>query len=234
MTRRHALDMKVLGVVPARAGSKSLHRKNVAPLLGKPLFHYTIEAALSAGLDEVILSTDIHELLTASLPTRVRAVRRPERTAGDDAPMSLVLRHIVDEVIEEDALIVLLQPTSPLRTADHIKCALTRYRRGDATMVMTVTAVDNSVLKCGFVDDGLFRAVRRTEDLFSNRQALPQLYKPNGAVYVFSAEAFRTCGQLPASAIAVVEMSPEDSLDIDTEADLRDCAQRLRAQGRSL
>lgn len=226
-----ATPSRIIGVVPARAGSKGLPGKNLALLSGKPLYGHAIDAGLDAGLDEVVVSTDIPEILSAPARAGMRVVRRPVALAQDDTPMAAVLMDLLTREVSGDAIIVLLQPTSPLRRATHIRETLNRYMLGDASLAMTVVRADNGALKSGLIQDGFLRALRRNEDLFTNRQALPPLYRPNGAVYVFSASSFRTLGGFPAHAIATVEMSADDSADIDTAQDLCDAEAQLRKAG---
>lgn len=223
----------VIGVVPARAGSKGLPGKNLAPFLGAPLYRRAVSVGFEAGLDEIVVTTDIAEILAAPPEPRLRVARRPSALAGDATPMADVLADLLDREIRGAATIVLLQPTSPLRTAAHVQATLARFAEGDASLALTATRTDNGVLKSGLVVDGFLRAVRRNADLFSNRQSLPPLYRPNGAVYAFAADAFRAAAGFPSDAVAVVEMSAEESVDIDTYKDLCDAEARLRKAGRS-
>ena len=113
--------MRTVGLIPARGGSKRLPGKNVRYIAGKPLIYWTIEAALRSGLNEVIVSTedeDIREIVRDS----VRVIDRPAILADDLAPSDAVIKHAL-ECVEADR-VMLLQPTSPLRTTYHINEAL--------------------------------------------------------------------------------------------------------------
>ena len=112
--------MDVLGLIPARGGSKGIPRKNLAPVGGKPLLTWTVEAAQEASeLTRVVVSTDDDEIAAEA---GVEVLRRPAELAADDTPMLDVVRHTVAELSPD--VVVLLQPTSPLRRAEHVERAL--------------------------------------------------------------------------------------------------------------
>src|SRR5690349_6418538 len=116
----------VLGLVPARGGSKGVPRKNLQPLAGKPLLQWTAEAALASRyVDRVILSTEDDEI--AAVGARIGLdvpFRRPDELATDTAHVIDVVSHALDNVTETYDLLLLLEPTSPLRTADDIDACL--------------------------------------------------------------------------------------------------------------
>ena len=107
--------------------------------------------------------------------------------------MAPVLLHTIS-ALSISGPIVLLQCTSPLRAIEDIRAGVDRFESGDVDLVMSVTEADRSVLKYGTVTDGRFRALVDPAHPFMNRQALPPVYKPNGAVYVFDAGWFQRNG----------------------------------------
>jgi N-acylneuraminate cytidylyltransferase len=123
--------------------------------------------------------------------------------------------------------VVLLQATSPLRAAQDVAAALDLYAARDYELVMTVTPADRGVLKWGRIDNGCFVPLSLPQHVFSNRQALPPVVKPNGAVYVFDAQALVARGGFPVDRIGAVEMPSERSHDIDTLADFERCERLL-------
>lgn len=209
--------MTLLALVPVRGGSKGLPGKNVKLLAGKPLYRHAVDQALEAGADEVLITTDIPELLEADHGERVRVLRRPAALAGDEVPMDPVILHALRE--RGEALVVLLQATSPLRRAGDIRAALEVWRKGRFDLVMSVTRTPAGILKYGLAEGDRFVPVARPEFCFMNRQSLPPVYRPNGAVYVFDADWFRANGGLATDRIGLVEMPEERSLDIDTAED---------------
>jgi N-acylneuraminate cytidylyltransferase len=209
-------------IIPLRQGSKALPRKNVLPLAGKPLYRYAVDAALAAGASQVIISTNIAEVLTANLPSKVIAIARPEALCTDTSDMATVLLHLIQTEALQGTL-VLLQATSPLRTSAHIQAGLAMFDSAQTSLVMAVTAAERSVLKWGFLQDGRFMPVSNPDYCFSNRQQLPAMVRPNGALYVFNAAQFLQHGGFDSRHIAALEMSEADSLDIDNASDFAAC-----------
>lgn len=210
---------RLVAIIPARAGSKGLADKNLRLLGGKPLYRHALDQALAAGARDCVLSTDIGELLDADHGAGVRAIARPPALAGDGAPMDPVIAHALEQV-EGAARAVLLQPTSPLRHPDDIRAAVALHATGRFDLVMSVSPAPSQILKYGFVQEGRFEPIRRAEFCFMNRQDLPPLHRPNGAVYVFDADWFRGRGRLATDSIGAVEMPQERAIDIDHAADL--------------
>lgn len=209
-------DLPLIAIVPVRGGSKGLPGKNVRPLGGVPLYRRAVDQGLAAGAQEVIVSTDIPEILAAPQP-RTRLIARPEALAGDGVPMDPVLLHALRDA--GPALVVLLQATSPLRQVEDIRRGVDVWRQGGFDLVMSVTEAPSTILKYGLAEGDRFVPVARPEYCFMNRQQLPLVWRPNGAVYVFSADWFRQNGGLATDRIGMVPMPAERSMDIDTLAD---------------
>jgi CMP-N,N'-diacetyllegionaminic acid synthase len=208
--------MDLIAIVPVRAGSKGLPGKNLRPLAGKPLYRHAVDQALALGA-RCILTTDATDLHALSLPG-LTVLARPDHLARDDTPMDPVIAHALDS-LPGPARVVLLQPTSPLRNMDDLRAAIALHEGGAHDLVMTVTPTDAGILKYGMVQDGRFRPVSDPAYCFTNRQSLPPVYRPNGAVYVFDADWFRARGRLATDRIGAVVMPPERSHDIDTAGD---------------
>lgn len=208
--------MTLLALVPVRGGSKGLPGKNLKPLAGTPLYRHAVDQGLEAGA-EVLISTDIPEVLAADHGPGVTVIRRPDALAGDEVPMDPVILHALRD--RGEARVVLLQATSPLRRAGDIRAALEVYRKGAFDLVMSVTRTAPGILKYGMAEGSRFVPVAEPAYCFMNRQSLPAVYRPNGAVYVFDADWFRANGGLATDRIGMVEMPEERSLDIDTAED---------------
>lgn len=205
--------------VPIRAGSKGFADKNIADLAGKPLYQHAVDQGLAAGAGACYISTDIAQVLAQTHGPKVTAFARPAELSQDDTPMDAVLCHFVDHIYDGDGLVVLLQATSPLRQAEHLVSAVEKYRSGEFDLVMSVTPTPSGILKYGTADGDRYVPVSKPEYCFSNRQSLPKTYRPNGAVYVFSASWFRQNRQLATDNIGMLEMDEDSSLDIDTRED---------------
>jgi CMP-N-acetylneuraminic acid synthetase len=201
-------------VIPLRAGSRGLPGKNTRPLAARPLYMHAVEQALAAGAARVVIGTDIPDVLQAGLPALVQAFPRPPELAGDAVPMAPVLVQLL-QAAQVQGTVVLLQATSPLRTADDIRRALAVFAGGAYGLVMSVTEADRGVLKWGRIDGERFVPLSDPAHCFANRQSLPDVVKPNGAVYVFDAAHMVATGGFASDAIGVVQMPPERSHDID-------------------
>lgn len=215
--------MRVLGLVPARGGSKGVPRKNVRPLGGRPLIAWSIAAGLAAArVDHVVASTDDDEIAAVAAACGAQVVRRPPELADDGAPMLPVVRHALATLaaagLEFDAL-TLLQPTCPFRTAADIDASVDRLAQGDVDGVIGVYRV---------YDDHPARMYRVANDRLTpldpaydgvNRQDLPAVYKRNGAVYTLSLAATARENTLFVRNCAPFEMPRERSVNIDEPLD---------------
>ena len=214
-------------IVPVRAGSKGLPGKNTIDLDGKPLYMHAVDQAMAANAERVIISTDIDEILQADLPPCVCAVKRPTELCQDTIPMAPVIIDVIESA-NIAGTAVLLQATSPLRKAQDICNGLAAYNGSTYELVMSVTAAEKSVLKWGFVEGDKFQPLSDIEHCFSNRQTLPDVFKPNGAIYVFDARWFIQNNGFATDKIGVVKMDIFCSLDVDSYDDYVECQQRIK------
>lgn len=219
-----------IAVVPVRAGSKGIPNKNLKLAGGLPLYLHAVQQGIRT-VGQVLVTTDIVEICPDTLPAGCRVVRRPSHLASDDALMADVLKHLIETEGLGKSTIVLLQATSPLREDTDIFAAVTLHAEGRHDMVMSVVRRDSGVLKYGSLVGPNFVALSNPAFCFQNRQLLPPVYGPNGAVYVFSAAQFIEAGGFPSARIAAVEMPKERSLDIDTESDLQRVHEIMVARG---
>jgi CMP-N,N'-diacetyllegionaminic acid synthase len=217
--------VKVLGLIPARGGSKGVPRKNVARLAGRPLIAYTCEAARSSRLlDRVIISTDDEEIARVARDHGADApFLRPASLAADDTPMMDVIRHAVAELARQayaaDA-VALLQPTSPLRTAAHIDCAIELLQSSGADTVVSVLRVPHSFNPSSLMHMEGKYLVPNDRASALRRQDKPTLYARNGpAILILTNHAIEN-GAPYAMNVVGFEMSAADSIDIDTPDDL--------------
>ncbi len=216
---------RILGLIPARGGSKRLPRKNVLPMAGKPLIAWTIEAALASSvLDRVIVSTDDEEIATVSRGHGAGVLERPPELASDSATGLAVMLHVLRVLAEQGErynYLALLQPTSPLRTAADIDGAIGLLLEKQADTVVSVCETDHppewsNTLPPDHSLAGFYRPdVRETRS-----QDLPISYRLNGAIYIYDCERLlRTASQdMDDNGYAYV-MPRERSIDIDSEID---------------
>jgi N-acylneuraminate cytidylyltransferase len=220
----------VMAVVTARGGSKGLPGKNLRPLAGRPLIAWTIAAAqAAAGVDRLILSTDDPDIMAAAQALGCEApFRRSPELSGDTAGSIDVVLDALDRVPGFD-VVLLLQPTSPLRTAADIDGALARMAAGGAPACVSVTeAPVHPWLVYGEDAGGRidpFAAPPAGASL--RRQDLPPAWMLNGAVYAAEADWLRRERTfLKPGETALWPMPPERSIDIDTLEDF-EAAERL-------
>lgn len=215
---------RVLGLIPARGGSKRLPRKNVLPLAGKPLIAWTIEAAHACpDIDRVILSSDDDEIMSTAQAWGCEVpFRRPAALATDTASSMDVIAHALNALGESFDEIVLLQPTSPLRMADDISAAITLRRMKNVTAVVSAMRLPKPESHFARIleDGGLSR-----ESPF----VVPdeQVCLLNGAVYVANIARMRAAGGFFDATTAVYLMPPERSVDVDTAQDFAACVALL-------
>lgn len=205
-------------IIPARGGSKGLPQKNVKLLLGKPLYMYSVDVAIAAGAARVIIATDMEEITKVTHHSSVEIYQRSSASATDDAPMNRLLSEVIEQC-DISGVTVLLQPTSPLRQVEDVKASVVRFIDETASLVMSVVAAEKSVLKWGLIEDGKFHTLNKPEYCFWNRQALPEVYRPNGAIYVFDGQTFLHQGNFDTQHILPYQMSERDSTDIDSLED---------------
>lgn len=217
----------VIAIVPVRAGSKGLPGKNVMPVAGMPLYLHAVHQGLRT-VGQVLLSSDIDGIDDASLPAGCTLCRRPDKLAADDTPMDAVIRHLIEDRALAGKTLVLLQATSPLRQDSDIRAAIALFGTQDHDMVLSVVERDRGVLKYGTLDGDRFKAMRAQRYCFFNRQQLPPVHGPNGAVYVFDADRFVAVNGFPSDRIGAIEMPTERSVDIDSLADLRHVEDMMR------
>lgn len=222
---------RILGLIPARGGSKGLPRKNVLPLAGKPLIAWTIEAAkASKYLDRVVLSSDDDEIMqTAKAHGCEVPFRRPAFLAADDTPGIDPVLHALDQ-LEGFDYVVLLQPTSPLRTTADIDTVLEKCVREQSPSWVSVVKVDKPLQwMYGLDGEGQqLKPVMDGQEELARRQDAAPVYVLNGAVYVAEVKALLQSRALVTEGTAGYVMPPERSADVDTELDLRWCELLLR------
>lgn len=221
---------EIVGIVPIRDGSKGLPNKNEKLIAGKPLYQHAIEQALRT-CDRVILSTDIKRITQSDLPHNCLLSRRPSHLAEDQTPMKAVINDLIKRHSLSHAHLCLLQATSPLRRDEDIAAALASFARNQFDLVMSVSAKNPSILKYGLLDGQRFEPLRKAAYSFQNRQDLPKVIGPNGAIYVFAAADFIQNEDFPQTHIGVIEMPSERSFDIDNLEDFERAEALLRAQG---
>jgi N-acylneuraminate cytidylyltransferase len=224
---------RVLCLIPARGGSKGIPCKNIKPLVGKPLIYYTIDAALeNFPQNAICVSTDSLDIKSTveAYGIGVPFIRPPEY-ATDSATSESVVYHALqfyqDRKIDFD-IVVLLQPTSPLRTGKHVREALRIFLNSTADMVVSVKETKSNPYYLLFEEnnDGFLNKCK--EGSFTRRQDCPIVYELNGAIYIFRVESFLRSGFKGLVNRQKYLMEGVCSVDIDTPLDWMLCESIMR------
>ncbi|GAD02758.1 cytidylyltransferase domain-containing protein [Agarivorans albus] len=210
---------KIVALIPARAGSKRLPGKNILDLAGKPLIAWTIEAALGCDeIDNVVVSSDSDIIRDVALSNGASVpFERPAKLASDSASTDDVLLHAIDELdLDSDDILVLLQPTSPLRDNNDISEAL-QLIEGDVKGVVSVCECEHSPMWCNTLPASQLMGGFIPKDIASKRsQDLPQYYRLNGAIYAYRVSYLKkNLGRVYSDAISAFVMENSKSIDID-------------------
>ncbi len=220
--------MKVLGIIIARGGSKGIPGKNIKNLAGKPLISYTIEAGLKSKLiSKLILSTDDEGIAKIARKYGVSVpFIRPEKLSKDDTPGLPVITHAVKYMKEENNyqpdVIVVLQPTSPLRRSDHIDEALKIFLDYKTDSVVSVTKAPHNANPYSIMSvnkDGSIKQFQKYNELGNLRQKKPVFYCRNGAIYACTYKCLIENETLYGNLTIPYFMEKKDSFDIDDEID---------------
>lgn len=227
---------KILAIIAARGGSKGLPNKNMYPVGNPavPLIEFTMQAAAeSEYITDTVVCSDAEHILnfTTDFGTRnyfaysIVPLQRPANLAKDDTPMDDVvmfcIQHLMQKGFNYD-FILLLQPTSPLRTGKDIDAAMALYFATPATSLISVYIPGQSPLKTFLKDkDGYLTGIVNNEYPFMNRQQLPKTYVPNGAIYFCHTNYFLANKTFFSEKTMPFVMPEQQSVDIDTYEDIK-------------
>lgn len=215
---------RIIAVVPARGGSKTVPGKNIRSLGGKPLLAWSIAVAKAVPeIDRVIVSTDDESIGSVALAWGAEYYRRPAKLATDHALVIDTLRHllsVLDDEGERAGVLVLLEPTCPFRTADDVRLSIVELIGEGHDSVATFKVAELNPHRAWRLEDGRPIPFLPGADPWQPRQKLPPAYQLNGAVYAFYV------ARLPSDSPAVlfgkagaIVMPAERSVDIDREVD---------------
>ena len=222
----------VLAIIPARGGSKAIPGKNLQMVAGKPLLVWTIEAAgQSRYIDRMVLSSDDEKIIeTAEANGCDVPFVRPDALARDDTPGVEPILHAISMLPAFD-WVVMLQPTSPLRTsADIDGCIEFCVNQGGNAAVSVTTASENPYWMFTLDPKRVLRPIMAVDEVPPRRQELPEVLILNGAVYVARSQWLEQSGSYLTKETLGYRMPVERSLDIDGERDLREADQVLRTR----
>lgn len=228
--------MKKLVIIPARGGSKGIPRKNIKPFDGKPLIYYTIDCARAICPDEdICVSTDDDEIISVVEQYGLKVpFIRPAELATDTAGTYEVLLHALDFYEKKgktyDA-VVLLQNTSPFRTANHVKEAMQLFQPGIDMVVSVKESAANPYCNLFEEDKQGYLHISKGEGNIYRRQDAPKVYAYNGAIYIMDALTLKTTHMHKMQKRVKFVMDDVSSFDLDTMWDWK-MAEMIKEQGK--
>lgn len=218
--------MTPLCVIPARAASKRLPGKNLLDLGGKPMLAWTVEAALESAIFETVYvsSEDERTLEQARGWGAATPFVRPDELAGDTVTNVAVALHQADQLAEDghshDA-VVCLQPSSPLRSGDHVRRAWEQFLSDDADFLASVTPIDPHYFHWAMrLHPATGWGMYFGDEFMNVRQKLPPVFRPNGAIKIARIEPLREAGNFFGAPMSAYEMPDDASIHVATRTDL--------------
>lgn len=230
----------ILGLIPARGGSKGIKKKNIRPLLGRPLISYTIECALACSLiDKVIVSTDDPEIAEIAKKWEAEVpFIRPSELAKDNTPMLPVMQHALETVEslyqERVDILILLDPTSPLRKVKDIEEAFSIYNE-DKTCQAVVSGREahrNPYFNMLQLENDYVHLLIEPDKEIGRRQDCPPVFDLDTTVWIYSRAALMDIGQRIPPRTRFYRVPEARSYHIDTEFDLKIVESLIREEGR--
>lgn len=223
---------KILAIIPARGGSKGIPRKNLRILCGKPLIAYTIEAALNSKyIDRVVVSTEDEEIADVAQGYSAEVIKRPPELADDLAPTEPSLEHVVRYMEETEGyradVIILLQPTSPLRNSQHIDEAIETFFSNKYDSLLSVCPSHAFLWKA---DKEKMYSVNYDFRNRPRRQERELEYRENGAIYITKYDILMNGHNRLGGKIGLYIMPGKSSWEIDSEFDFWLCEHLITFQ----
>lgn len=236
--------MEILGLIPARSGSKGIEGKNIKSLGGRLLIEYTFSAARgSRRLTRTVLSTDGPDIAALGERHGIEVpFIRPAEISGDQSPAVDYVRHCLDCLHDSQAyrpdILVILQPTTPFRTAADIDASVDMLIESNADSVVSVSLLPDKYhprWQFAIGDDGLLNPYEggRWDGIPAQRQGITPTYTRNGAVYAFWSKTFLVSGTIYGSRIIPYVMPDNRSVNIDDADDWQKAESLLVAASRA-
>ena len=235
------MEKKIIGIIPARGGSKSLPRKNLQILMGIPLIAFTIQSALdSKKIDEVYVSSDDSEILDISKKFGAKTIRRPSQISGDLSRDNELLEHAISTELKNtsmDSLIIFLRPSHPIRNPNTIDNAISVFQSSDKFDSLRSMKISNEIpFKMWRINENGVainvtdnKSINTIDPCNAPRQLLPTTYYQDGYVDVFPISTILNFGNTTGDKVLPFIVN-EFSHDIDTFDDLRIINNKLESE----
>src|SRR3989338_3665961 len=225
---------KIVAIIPARGGSKSIPKKNIIVFCGGPLLAWTIRQARAAKLvDEVYVSTDDAQIAKVARQSGAKVIVRPKSISGDKATSESALAHAIEQIVLRGRVkpkyIVFLQATSPLRESSDIDNAVRTIEKKRADSLFSGAKIGDFYIWKDL--NGKLQSINYNYKNRKTRQAYGEQYVENGSIYVFQPEVLFKHNNRFGKKIAVSEMEFWKSFEIDEPKDLEFCKILFKAKG---
>ena len=215
-----------VAIIPARGGSKGVHRKNLKKINGLSLIGRAINSAKVVGVDKVIVTTDDIQIKKEALKFGAEVpFLRSSILSNDDAISENVIRDVIKKVetyySKKINLIIFLEPTSPFRNKNHVNKAMEKMLEGKHRSVVSVCQLERKPENIFVKSSKLSKYIIEPQIKFNKRQDMKHLCRLNSAIYITTRDHFMVHNKLIEDPIGYIEMSQETSLNIDTLLDLK-------------
>ena len=218
--------MNVLGLIPARGGSKGIPHKNIAKLNGIPLINYTIAAAKNSKfINKIFVSTDDKKIAKLAEEQNILVpYLRPKLISKDTSSPLEVIKHTLKLLDEKEnykpKIIIYLQPTSPLRTSNMIDSSIKMLINSNASSVLSVKKISEHPYNSFWQKQKFLKPFKKNFTNYLRRQDLPLLYYPTGSIYTFWRKTIEKTNSYYGEKILPYILPKKSSIDIDTKLDL--------------
>ncbi|WP_372744870.1 cytidylyltransferase domain-containing protein [Lutibacter sp.] len=214
--------MRVLGIIPARGGSKGVHRKNIKVLDGLPLLAYSIQAAKESKLlSHVVVASEDDEILAIAKSFNCPVFKRSESNSLDQSPITDVVKEVINNINDNYDVILLLQPTAPIRSGNDIDNVIKLFEKDSAlnNVISVVQLQDIHPARMYTLNNSNEMIPLAKENETKRRQDLEKVYLRNGSIYAVTTSYFLKTGLLMGSPKKAYVMPESHWLNIDTERD---------------
>ncbi len=218
--------MRVLAIIPARGGSKGIPMKNIQKISGKPLIAYTILAAKkSKQIDKIIVSTDNIRIAQIAKSYDVEVpFLRPKKLSNDKSSTIDAIKHGLDFLFVNQSyvpdIILILQPTSPLRTTKIINKSIEMLKKSNASSILAVSKIKTHPYGSFWYNKKYLKPFKPYFKRYNRRQKYPPLYYPTGAIYTFWFKTLKKYDSIYGPRIKPLITEDEFNIDIDNMFDL--------------
>jgi CMP-N-acetylneuraminic acid synthetase len=226
-----------IAIIPARGGSKGIPHKNLETVAGQTLVARAVEAAIKCpSITRIVVSSDDQSILDEAKRFNIEIVRRPKEISTDGSPIESAIMHALAEsevVAPLPKVLVLLQPTSPLRDPVKLESAIRFFTQsGEYGAIFGVTPVEHHPSKMLIRTGSIVEPFTSIDDLSIPRQRLPDVVRQSGSIYIADIERFRTEQTLFLPPVGWLEVDEFEAIDIDQPADLARARETARVLDR--